>query len=142
DETVTLRGAVNPSLAISTTDTRTWTDLNSDKTIFNSNGSLQTAEIGASGNPAFGTPVRTTIYDPDVLRGWFKRGYSWEGNVSIQHELFPRLGLGALYYRPTQGNVRVTDNRAIPPADFSGPFCVTVPPTTLPAGNRLPGDVI
>jgi carboxypeptidase family protein len=141
-ETVNLTGAVNPSLAISTTDTRVWTDLNADKTIFNSNGSLQTTEIGPSRNPAFGTPVPVTTYDPDVLRGWFKRGYSWEGNVSIQHELFPRLGLGALYYRRTQGNVRVTDNRAISPADFSGPFCVTVPPTTLPAGNRLPGDVI
>src|SRR4029450_13287410 len=126
DETVTLRGAVNPSLAISTTDTRTWTDLNSDKTIFNSNGSLQTAEIGASGNPAFGTPVRTTIYDPDVLRGWFKRGYTWGGNLPIQPERLPRLGVGALYYRRSEGNVRVTDNRAIAPSDFSGPFCVTV----------------
>ena len=126
-ETVNLTGAVNPSLAISTTDTRVWTDLNADKTIFNSNGSLQTAEIGPSRNPAFGTPVPVTTYDPDVLRGWFKRGFSWEGNVSIQHELFPRLGVGALYYRRTQGNVRVTDNRAIAPADFSGPFCVTVP---------------
>jgi hypothetical protein len=141
-ETVNLTGAVNPSLAISTTDTRVWTDLNVDKTIFNSNGSLQTTEIGPSRNPAFGTPVPVTTYDPDVLSGWFKRGYSWEGNVSVQHELFPRLGLGALYYRRTQGNVRVTDNRAITPADFSGPFCVTVPPTTLPPGNLLPSDVI
>ena len=141
-ETVNLTGAVNPSLAISTTDTRVWTDLNADKTIFNSNGSLQTAEIGPSRNAAFGTPVPVTTYDPDVLRGWFKRGYSWEGNVSLQHELFPRLGLGALYYRRTQGNIRVTDNRAIAPGDFSGPFCVTVPPTTLPPGNLLPSNVI
>ena len=141
-ETVNLTGAVNPSLAISTTDTRVWTDLNADKTIFNSNGSLQTAEIGPSRNPAFGTPVPVTTYDPDVLRGWFKRGFSWEGNVSIQHELFPRLGVGALYYRRSQGNIRVTDNRAITPTDFSGPFCVTVPATTLPAGNLLPADVI
>ena len=53
-ETVNLTGAVNPSLAISTTDTRTWADVNGDKTIFNSNGSLQTNELGASVNPAFG----------------------------------------------------------------------------------------
>jgi hypothetical protein len=140
-ETVNLTGAVNPSLAISTTDTRTWID-NGDRTVFNSNGTLQAGEIGPSRNPAFGTPVRVTSYDPDVLSGWFKRGYSWEGNASIQHELLPRLGLGALYYRRTQGNLRVTDNRAIAPGDFSGPFCVTVPQTTLPAGNRLPGNVI
>jgi hypothetical protein len=62
--------------------------------------------------------------------------------VSIQHELVPRLGVGALYYRRAQGNIRVTDNRAIAPSDFSGPFCVTVPVTTLPSGNRLPGAVI
>jgi Carboxypeptidase regulatory-like domain len=141
-ETVNLTGAVNPSLAISTTDTRTWSDLNTDKTIFNANGTLQTAEIGPSRNPAFGTPVPTTTYDPDVLRGWFKRGYTWETNVSIQHELLPRLGVGALYYRRTEGNVRVTDNRALAPSDFSGPFCVTVPPTTIPPGNLLPSDVI
>jgi hypothetical protein len=141
-ETVNLTGAVNPSLAISTTDTRVWTDLNADRTIFNSNGSLQTAEIGPSRNPAFGTPVPVTTYDPDVLRGWFKRGFSWEGNVSVQHELLPRLGVGALYYRRSQGNARVTDNRAVTPADYSGPFCVTVPPTTLPAGNLLPDNVI
>ena len=91
-ETVNLTGAVNPSLAISTTDTRVWTDLNADKTIFNPNGSLQTTEIGPSRNPAFGTPVPVTTYDPDVLRRWFKRGYSWEGNVSIQHELFFAIG--------------------------------------------------
>jgi Carboxypeptidase regulatory-like domain len=141
-ETINLTGAVNPSLAISTTDTRTWTDLNSDKTIFNSNGTLQTNELGPSRNPAFGTPVPTTTYDPDVLRGWFKRGYSWETNVSIQHELLPRLGVTALYYRRSQGNIRVTDNRAIAPGDFSGPFCVTVPQTTLPPGNRLPSNII
>jgi hypothetical protein len=141
-ETVNLTGAVNPSLAISTTDTRTWADLNGDRTMFNSNGTLQTGEIGPSRNPAFGTPVPVTTYDPDVLRGWFKRGYSWESDVSVQHELVPRLGLGMLYYRRAQGNIRVTDNRAIAPADFSGPFCVTVPQTTLPAGNRLPGNII
>jgi hypothetical protein len=141
-ETVNLTGAVNPSLAISTTDTRLWSDQNADKTIFNANGTLQATEIGPSRNAAFGTPVRTTNYDPDVLRGWFKRGYSWEGNVSIQHELLPRLGLGALYYRRSQGNFRLTDNRAIAPTDFTGPFCVTVPQTTLPAENRLPADVM
>ena len=95
-ETVNLTGAVNPSLAISTTDTRVWTDQNLDKTIFNPNGTLQTSEIGPSRNPAFGSPVPITTYDEDALRGWFKRGYSWEANVSVQHELLPRLGLGAL----------------------------------------------
>jgi len=142
-ETVNLTGAVNPSLAISTTDTRTWTDSNFDRTIFNPNGTLQTNEIGPSRNPAFGSPVRTTNYDPDVLRGWFKRGYSWETNVSVQHELVPRVGLTALYYRRVQGNVRVTDNRAITPSDFTGPFCVTVPSTiALPSDNRLPSGIV
>ena len=142
-ETVALTGAVNPSLAISTTDTRSWNDANGDKTIFNANGSLQSNEIGPSVNPAFGTPVRTTSYDPDVLRGWFKRGYSWETNVSVQHELLSRVGVGFLFYRRSQGNIRVTDNRAIAPSDFSGPFCVTVPSSiALPPGNQLPSNVV
>ena len=35
----------------------------------------------------------STTFDDDVLNGWFKRGYSWETDVSVQHELLPRVGV-------------------------------------------------
>ena len=126
-ETVNLTGAVNPMNAIATTDTRSWNDANSDFTIYNADGTVQLAELGATGNANFGTPVISTRYDDDVLNGWFKRGYSWEVDVSVQHELLPRVGVSALYYRRAAGNTRVTDNQSLNPSSFDGPFCITAP---------------
>ena len=133
-ETVNLTGAVNPMLSIATTDRRAWTDVNGDFSIYNADGSVQVNELGPTTNASFGTPVVATTYDQDVLEGWFKRGYNWETNVSVQHELLPRVGVNALYYRRTTGNVRATDNLAIGPESYDGPFCVTGP-----ADQRLPG---
>jgi len=127
-ETIGLTGQVNPMNAISTTDNRTWTD-NGDFSIYNANGSVQLSELGPTGNANFGTPIISTSFDDDVLKGWFKRGYSWETDVSIQHELLPRMGVTALYYRRSTGNTRVTDDRTLTPASYDGPFCVTAPTT-------------
>ena len=127
-ETIGLTGQVNPMNAIATTDNRTWTD-NGDFSIYNANGSVQLNELGPTGNSNFGTPIISTSFDNDVLNGWFKRGYSWETDVSIQHELLPRMGVTALYYRRNTGNIRVTDDRTITPASYDGPFCVTAPTT-------------
>ncbi|MGH9239703.1 MAG: carboxypeptidase regulatory-like domain-containing protein [Vicinamibacterales bacterium] len=126
-ETVNLTGAVNPMNVISTTDTRNWTDANGDFTIYNASGTVQTNELGPTGNQNFGTPIVSTTHDNDVLQGWFKRGYMWETNVSVQHELLPRIGVGAVYYRRTTGNQRVTDALSIDPNSFDGPFCITAP---------------
>ena len=48
---------------------------------------LQNGECLQITNLAFGNPVPSTTYDPDILRGWGKRGYNWETSVSVQHEL-------------------------------------------------------
>ena len=69
-----------------------------------------------------------------MLSGWFKRGQSWETDVSVQHELLPRVGVSALYYRRSVGNTRVTDDRTLTPASYDGPFCITAPATD----ERLP----
>ena len=132
-ETIGLTGQVNPMNAIATTDTRAWTDVNGDFSIYNANGSVQSNELGPTGNANFGTPVISTNFDPDVLQGWFKRGYSWETDVSVQHELLPRVGVTALYYRRSTGNQRVTDDRTLTPNSYDGPFCIAAPATD----NRL-----
>jgi hypothetical protein len=133
-ETVNLTGAANPIRLIATTDRRTWLDVNGDRTIFNPDFSVQTNELGPSTNLNFGTAVPGTVYDPDALGGWFHRAYSWETNVSVQHEVIPRVGVTALFYRRSQGNQRTNDNLRISPSSFDGPFCVT-----SPIDARLPG---
>jgi len=140
-ETVNLTGQVNPMTAISTTDARAWTDLNRDFTIYNANGTLQSNELGPTTNANFGTPVISTQFDNDALSGWFKRGYSWETDVSVQHELLPSVGVTAVYYRRSAGNVRVTDNQTLTPASYDGPFCVSAPndPRLPNAGQQVCG---
>jgi hypothetical protein len=129
-ETVNLTGAQNPAARVATTTNYTWTDSNGDFTIFNPDGSLQTAELSNSSNPNFGLTVPTTQYDPKVLRGWGKRGYTWEYDVAVQHELLTGLALTGSFYRRSDGNQTITDNLALTNADFSGPFCVTGPTDT------------
>ena len=128
-ETIGLTGQVNPMNAISTADTRAWTDVNGDFSIYSASGSVQLNELGPTGNSNFGTPVISTSFDDDVLSGWSKRGYSWETDISVQHELLPRVGVGALYYRRSTGNTRVTDDRTLTTASYDGPFCITAPTT-------------
>jgi hypothetical protein len=126
-ETVNLTGAQNPANRVATTTNYTWTDLNNDFTIFNSNGALQSAELTNSSNPNFGLTIPTTQYDPKVLRGWGKRGYTWEYDFVVQHELLSGLALTASYYRRGDSNQLITDNLALTNADYTGPFCVTNP---------------
>jgi hypothetical protein len=133
-ETIGLTGQVNPMNAIATTDARSWNDINGDFSIYNADGSVQLNELGPTGNSNFGTPEISTQFDKDVLRGWFKRGNSWETDVSVQHELLPRVGVSALYYRRSIGNARVTDDRTLDPSSYDGPFCITAPTTD----ERLP----
>jgi hypothetical protein len=128
-ETIGLTGQVNPMNVISTTDTRSWNDANRDFSIYNADGSVQLNELGSTGNSNFGTPAFSTTFDDDVLHGWFKRGFSWETDISVQHELLPRIGVGATYYRRTTGNTRVTDDQTLTPASYDGPFCIAAPTT-------------
>jgi hypothetical protein len=126
-ETVALTGAANPINLIATTDRRQWVDINRDHTIFNPDFTVQESELGPSSNLNFGRAVPGTTYDPNALSGWFNRAYSWETNVSVQHELLPSIGITGLYYRRIQGNQRTNDNLLITPASYDGPFCVRAP---------------
>jgi len=85
-------------------------------------------QCGAIQNPAFGqTTARTTNYDPEFLSGWHVRPNNWEGQISIQREIVPRVSAYAAYTRRWFGNLTATRNQAVTNADFS-PYCVPVPP--------------
>ena len=84
-------------------------------------------QCGAISNPAFGqATARTTNYDPSVVSGWHVRPNNWEGQVSIQREIVPRVSVYAAYTRRWFGNCTATRNQAVTNADFT-PYCVPVP---------------
>jgi hypothetical protein len=139
-ENVTTASNLNPENTISRTDTRAWTDLNRDFTIFNPDGSVQFNELGPSTNANFGKLIpSTTTYDPKVLNGWGIRPYNWEYAVSLQHELAPRVSLNAGWYLRSFGNQQVVQNLALNSSSFDGPFCITTPSDpNLPNGGNYP----
>jgi hypothetical protein len=138
-ETTTLTQAVNPMGAISRTATTTWTDQDGNKTIYDAGGALQGSELAPFTSTTFGTPVITTRYDPDVLQGWFKRGYTYEIDAGVDHQLLSRLSVSATYYHRQGGNQRVTDNvntTGEPGVDYTGPFCLRAPSDpAIPGGG-------
>jgi hypothetical protein len=127
----------NPETTVGSTDTRTWTDANSDFTIFNADGSVQTAELGPSTNANFGRLVAaSTTTDPTVLNGFGVRPFNREITASIQHELLPRVAVTAGYYRRAFGNQTVINNLLTDPNAYDGPFCITAPVNAdLPNGG-------
>ena len=123
----------NPAANIALSATRSWTDTNKDFTPqcdftnINANG-----ECGKVSNVNFGNSIPTTVYDPSALT---TRGYNWEAQVGIQHELMPQVSVNATYVRRWFGNLRATRNSAVSTANFST-YCVTAPVDPgLPGGG-------
>ncbi len=119
---------INPVRRMVTAATRTWTDANRDYV-------PQEDELGPLSNDRFGTLVSGTEYADDVLHGWGNREYSWQGNVSLQQQLWSGAALNVGYFRTWYGNFTVTDNQAVAPGDYS-PYCVTAP-----NDSRLPSNI-
>jgi hypothetical protein len=79
--------------------------------------------------------VPTTQYDPDLLRGWGKRGYNNEVTFAMQHQLADRVSVNGGYYRRTFGNQTVTDDLRYDVDDYDQ-FCITAPTDPdLPGGG-------
>jgi hypothetical protein len=142
----------SPSLRQSDTATRAWTDglsgptalpegdprrgnfvVDCDRTIPAAN-----AECGALSNALFAQQIPTLTYDPATYTGWGSRGYNWEFSLGVQQQLMPRVSMDVAYFRRVYGNLLVTDNVALAPADYDR-YSITVP-----VDARLPnsGSVI
>ena len=137
---IAIANANNPVTALGLTETRTWTnDIDGNGSPFMSNGFLNFAELGPSPSNTFGRNVSTTSYSPDVLNGWFARGYNWEYSVAVQHLLFGRTSLNGGWFRRIYANQTFTDDLRYGPSDYDGPFCVTAPANeNLPGGGNYP----
>lgn len=124
-----LLSAQNPSAAMITSSTRTWLDANRDYI-------PQEIELGPHSAANFGQLGRATTYDDAITQGWHAREYSWQGSVTLQHELRRNLSVNIGYFRTWYNNFTVTDNRAITPKDFD-PYCITAPnDARLPNANE------
>jgi hypothetical protein len=112
------------------TQTRAWLDRDLNRSIFDAAGNIQFNEV-LGGTSNFGQI--TSRPDPDL-----QRGYNWEYNASIQHELISRLSVTVGYFRRQFYNLDVTDNLNLAPTEWNEFGIVT------PTDPRLPtsGDPI
>lgn len=125
-------GSEDPAARIVLSATRAWSDTNGDFI-------PQANELGPLSNAQFGNPVASnTTVDRDVSFGFGNRAYTWQGSVSIDHQLWPDVGVNVGYFRTSYGNLTYTDNVRVTPADFN-PYCVTAPTDSrLPGGGGFP----
>jgi hypothetical protein len=113
-------------------ETRTWNDLDGNRTVFDANGNLQRNEI-IGGTPTFGQVAGTDRPDPGL-----EREYNWEYGAQIQHEVLPRVSVTAGYHRRTFGNLQITDNLNLSVDDWT-PFEILAPlDERLPNGGGYP----
>lgn len=133
----------NPVLRLSTNVTRSWIDGNRNWTpdcdLWNRAAQdLRTAGgdlCGAVSNQNFGQLVFSNTYDPALLGGWGVRPSNWSFGLSVQQEVLPRTSVEVGYFRRSDHNFTVTDNRAVASSDFNT-FCVTAPSDArLPDGG-------
>ncbi len=90
-------------------------------------------ECGPWSTLAWGSSVRTTTVNPDVLKGWGVRNSDWQFGVNLQQEIAPQVAMEVSYNRRSWANFFTTHNRALTAADYD---TVTL---TAPQHPRLPG---
>jgi hypothetical protein len=122
---------------------RTWADANAN---FEPDCNLQNPlaqDLRGSGgdfcgqisNLAFGQPILTGNFDPDVLSGWGIRPSDWSMSIAVQQQLFPRASVEVAYHRRWFQNFNVTDNLAVSNSDFDA-YSITAPlDPHLPGGG-------
>ena len=129
--------ANNPSVVISRSTNRTWADADGD---FFPDGvpsnPVANGELGPSDNPAFGSPVVTTFYDPNVLTS--NRQYTWQFSAGVDRELRDNVSVSATYFRTQHYNQTITDNENRVRGDYEE-YSVTVPAGLTGAGTVVSG---
>jgi Carboxypeptidase regulatory-like domain len=146
----------NPTLRIPTNTgpfgvpgvTRTWIDANGDLApncdLSNPNANGNPAAVNGGGgadfcgqisNTAFGQPVLSGTYDPNLLSGWGVRAGDWSLGLSVQQQIFTRMSVEVGYYRRSFDGFTVNDNQRLTNADLT-PYTVTAPlDSRLPNGG-------
>src|SRR6185295_5570866 len=134
--------AVNPVQSTVNSTTRTWLsdpagqlDPRLDCNLQNPNAQ---PSCGAITSPLFGgAPVFTTSYDPSIVTGWGVRPYNWEGQLSIQQQVAPRVSVYVGYSRRWFGNFFATQNTAVTNASYTT-YCLPIPTQPAITGFAMP----
>ncbi|MEO8258007.1 MAG: carboxypeptidase-like regulatory domain-containing protein [Acidobacteriota bacterium] len=138
----TIARSVNPMQSTQNTATRSWLGTSAtfnpyddcDLTNLGANSRNGQVTCGAINQPSFGQlNVRTTNYDPAIVSGWGVRPMNWEGQLSVQHQLMPRVSAYAGYSRRWYTNLQTTQNLAVNNGSYTG-YCIPIP-----TDSRLPG---
>jgi len=137
-QAIAFANQVNPIGALTGTDTRIWNDLDGNGLPLDAGGNIQFGELtNSAATSTFGRlTVPTTQYDPDLLRGWGKRGYNDEVTFALQHQLADRVSVNGGYFRRTFGNQTFTDDLRYDASSYDS-FCITAPADPdLPGGGN------
>ena len=129
----------NPASTLVTTVNRAWTDPNGNRVAecnFMDPGT--SGECGPWQNLNWGSSVRTTRVNPDVLEGWNVRNFDWQFSAGIQQEVLPRMALEVSYSRRWWGNFFVTHNAALGPTDWDTASLIAPGHPLLPDGGGYP----
>ena len=122
-----IQASANPAVNLTRSTSRNWTDTNTnyrpDCDLLNPSAN---GDCGVWSNLNFGKANVETRYAADAQSGFNEQFDSWQGSVSVQHELKPGVALNVGYFRTWYGGFLATDNQLVAPADFD-PFCLTVP---------------
>ena len=122
--------AENSNAIRSTSETRTWTDLDGNGTALDlKTGAAQYEEIGPKINPNFGLPAGATRFDSNT-----PRPTNWEETVSVQQEILPRVAVTAGFYHRAFQNLALTRNLAFDVVGDYAPYKIIGP-----VDSRLPG---
>jgi len=127
-QAIAFANQVNPIGALTASDTRAWRDLDGNGLPLDSAGNIQFGELtNSAATSTFGRlTVPTTQYDPELLRGWGKRGYNNEMTISAQHQLADRVSVNGGYYRRTFGNATFVDDLRYDESSYDT-FCIRAP---------------
>jgi hypothetical protein len=113
--------STNRGATLVATVNRAWTDNNNNKVVdcdlLNNAAQGPTAAVFAAdtcaaniGNNAnFGRPGAATIVDPDLLSGWGIRTHDYQTEITLQHEVLPRVSAEINYIHRTFHGFMVTD---------------------------------
>ena len=114
---VEIANANNPIVASVNQVNRSWTDTNGNyrPRLQPRQSRAPTANAGRWQNQNFGSPVVTTRYSDDVLKGFGVRPYNWDFGAEVQRQIGTAMSVTAGYYRNWYGNFRVTDNELVAP---------------------------
>jgi hypothetical protein len=113
-------------------ESRSWRDLDGNRSALDAFGNAQYNEIGPARNVNFGLDTGTTRLDVGL-----PRGYNWEESVVVQREVVAGLSVTAGYYWRQYHNLTWTDNLLVDPNRDYTAFTFTGPvDPRLPNGGR------